>query len=261
MARFARFFKAARFNYVFKRMMIKWRNKALIPRPSSSSCEELTDWLDKRARQHLRWLHGPSPAAEDDEDDDDNDLNIIAGDELWKIGDGPSAAGSRSNTFPALLVGRRSNMPTGGYKCPRHNAINCNQCYHNQAFRCCGLCKCGRSKFNRTCFLCSADGIVLKAATAKRTVNFLNKLRKLAKGIETRLKITTEGQVSPSQIPNETLALCHELNSGKLVARLSKFVTPIALELADFPARAVWLTHIVGRLSIAFSGHADLAVY
>ena len=90
---------------------------------------------------------------------------------------------------------------------------------------------------------------------AKRTVSFLGKLRMLAKGIETRLKITTEGQISPIQIPNETLALCYELDNGKLVARPYKFVTPIALKLTDFPARAVWQTHIVGRLSIAFSGH------
>ena len=29
----------------------------------------------------------------------------------------------------------------------------------------------------------------------------------------------------------------------------------IALRLSDFPASAVWLTYIVDRLSIAFSGH------
>ena len=72
-----------------------------------------------------------------------------------------------------------------------------------------------------------------RCATAKRTVNFLGKLWMLAKGIETRLKITTEGRISPIQIPNETLALCYELGNGKLVARPYKFVTPIALILSS----------------------------
>ena len=60
---------------------------------------------------------------------------------------------------------------------------------------------------------------------------------------------------SPSLIPNKTLRLCFELANGKLVARPFTFLTPTALELTDFPARAVWLTHIIDRLSIAFSGH------
>ena len=59
MARFTRFYKAARFDYIFKRMVLTWRDETLIPRPMNSSTEELTKWLDDRAKQHLKWLHGP----------------------------------------------------------------------------------------------------------------------------------------------------------------------------------------------------------
>ena len=73
------------------------------------------------------------------------------------------------------------------------------------------------------------------------------------------MQITTDGQISPSLIPNKTLRLCFELANGKLVPRVRarpyKFVKTIALRLSDFSASAVWLTYIVDRLSIAFSGH------
>ena len=106
MARFARFFKAARFNFIFKRMVLKWRNKTLIPRPMNSTTEELTKWMDDRAKQHLKWLH--SPSDDDDDDDEEGAFTIIAGDVPWKIRDVPSVAGARSKAFPASLVGRRT---------------------------------------------------------------------------------------------------------------------------------------------------------
>ena len=68
LARFARFCKAARFNYFFKRMMLKWRNKALIPRPLSSLCVYLTEWLEKRASHTC----DGSMAHQEIQDDEDN---------------------------------------------------------------------------------------------------------------------------------------------------------------------------------------------
>ena len=113
MARFTRFYKAARIDYTFKRMVLKWRDKTLFPRPVNSSTEEPTKWLDDQATQHLRRLHSPSA---DDDDDEEDAFTIIAGDVPWKIGDVTSIAAVRSKAFPTSLVGRRTSMPCGGYK-------------------------------------------------------------------------------------------------------------------------------------------------
>ena len=144
MARFARFFKAARFNLIFKRIVLKWRDKTLIPRPINSTTEELTKWMDDRAKQHLKWLHGPSD--DDDNDDEEGAFTIITstGDVPWKIGDVPSIAGGRSKSFPASLVGRRTSIPCGGSKCQMHNSSSCVRCYHAGVLKISSLCKCGQ---------------------------------------------------------------------------------------------------------------------
>jgi len=241
MARFARFFKAARFNLIFKRMVLKWRDKTLILRPINSTTEELTKWMDDRAKQHLKWLHGPSD--DDDDDDEEGAFTIIAGDVPWKIGDVPSIAGGRSKSFPASLVGRRTIIPCGGRSCQIHNSVSCIRCYHAGVWKVSRLCKCGRIKAN--CYLCTPD--LLQTIKAKRVMNFHNKMVKMAK--------TARYLTSPSQIPNKTLSMCFTLADGKLAARPKKYLKHIALEVTDFPDLAVCLTHIVGKLMLAFGGH------
>ena len=49
-------------------MMLKWRNKALIPRPLSSLCVYLTEWLEKRASHTC----DGSMAHQEIQDDEDN---------------------------------------------------------------------------------------------------------------------------------------------------------------------------------------------
>ena len=255
-ARFTRFYKAARFKYIFKRMVLKWRDKTLIPRPMNSTTEAPTKWLDDRAKQHNKWIHGPSD--DDDDDDEEGAFTIIAGDVPWKIGDVdvPSIAGGRSKSFPTSLVGRRTSMPCGRTKCQINNSISCIcqinnsvsciKCYHAGVLKVSSMCKCGRQSPTK-CYLCTPD--LLQTSKAKRVINFHSKMAKTAKIVRYL--------TSPSQIPNKTLSMCFALADGKLAPRpvLVKYLKHIALEVTDFPDLAVWLAHIVGKLVLAFSGH------
>ena len=205
--------------------------------------------LDDRAKQHLKWPHSPS-ADDDDDEVEEGALSIIAGDVLWKVGDAPSIAGARSKAFPTVTslapADARMSMPCGGHKCQIHNSQCRIKCYHAGIFKVCTMCKCGREKL-KNCFLCTPD--LLKTTETKRVKHFQNKMVKMA----TTMKYLTS--TSLSQILNKTLSTCFALANGKLAPRPQKYLKNIALEVTDFPDRAVWLARIVDKLVLTFSEH------
>ena len=93
----------------------------------------------------------------------------------------------------------------------------------------------------------------------KRTKNFEKTIRQLSKAIETQTELTfthnSRISMTPSLIANKSPSTCFDLANGKLVPRSYKFVRPIAIEITDFPARAVFIAHIVDKLTVAFGGH------
>ena len=129
-------------------------------------------------------------------------------------------------------------------RCTVHHKQFCTKCYHAGVRKDKYMCKCGRSN-PTNCFLCTPD--LLKTALQKRVACFRAKIVKMAK--------TLRYLTSPSQIANKTLSLCFALTNGKLAPRPMQYVKTIILEVTDFPARAMWLAHIVDKLVIAFGDH------